>query len=63
MRMPRIADANFKMRMCYIADADYLPTSTLEDMQLSAYGQWSLVPGGTILESLIGATNALRGPK
>ena len=34
-----------------------------EDMQLSAYGQRLLVPGGTIPESLIEVTYALRGPK
>ena len=34
-----------------------------EDMQLSAYGQRSLVLGGTIPESLIEVTYALRGPK
>ena len=34
-----------------------------EDMQLSAYGRRSLVLGGTIPESLIDVTYALRGPK
>ena len=34
-----------------------------EDMQLSTYGQRSLVPSGTISESLIEATYTLRGPK
>ena len=37
--------------------------NALEDMQLSAYGQRSLVLGGTIPESLIRVTDALRGPK
>ena len=32
-------------------------------MQLSAYGQRSLDLGGSILESSIEVTNALRGPK
>ena len=34
-----------------------------EDMQLSACGQRSLDLGGSILESLIDVTSALRGPK
>ena len=37
--------------------------NALEDMQLSAYGQRSLVLGGTIPKSLIETTYALRGPK
>ena len=34
-----------------------------ENMQLSACGQRSLDPSGSILESLIEVANALRGPK